>query len=211
MSERVTDAHGQRLRERGHEPVRGIGMPSKNTIIGVSLMVLGLALGGGALWMGTGGEEHGVGEALAMAQDQALESHDRVAWTPGDPLEMTVYMSPTCGCCGEWVSHLEEHDFQVEVREREDMSTVKESFGVPRPLASCHTGLVNGYLVEGHVPANDIKSFLAEAPEGARGLTVPAMPVGSPGMEMGDRVDPYDVLVMMEDGGTRVYTSHGPS
>jgi hypothetical protein len=117
-------------------------------------------------------------------------------------------MSPTCGCCSEWVTHLEENGFEVDTQLRQDMGTVKETFGVAPRLASCHTGIVNGYVVEGHVPADDIRRFLAEAPS-ARGLAVPGMPLGSPGMEFDNRVDPYDVLLFTAGGSVQVYASHG--
>ena len=176
----------------------------KKWMIGGALVFAVLAaVGGWALYSG--------GEGMAQAADQpamAQAGGERVAWSEGDPLAATVYMSPTCGCCGAWVEHLEEHGFTVEVRYRDDMISVKESFGVPRPLSSCHTALVNGYLVEGHVPAEDIKAFLEQAPTNARGLTVPAMPIGSPGMEMGDHVDPYNVLVMTQDGRTTVFSRY---
>lgn len=126
------------------------------------------------------------------------------------PISITVYASPTCGCCSEWVKHVEEHGFEAEVIHRSDILAVKEELGVPSELQSCHTAVVNDYLVEGHVPAEDLRRFLAEAPE-ARGLTVPGMPVGSPGMEMpSGEVDPYQVLVFRSDGSTSVYAEHGP-
>jgi hypothetical protein len=124
------------------------------------------------------------------------------------PIEMRVYMSPTCGCCSLWVEHLEANGFEVESVLRYDMGDVKASLGILPQLSSCHTGVVNGYLFEGHIPADDIRAFLAEAPD-AMGLTVPGMPIGSPGMEMGDRIDPYDVLVFQRDGTTRVFSSYG--
>ncbi|TVP47802.1 MAG: DUF411 domain-containing protein [Gemmatimonadales bacterium] len=122
---------------------------------------------------------------------------------------MRVYASPSCGCCSLWVDHLEENGFDVETVHREDMADVKRNFGVADRLVSCHTGIVNGYVVEGHVPASDIRRLLAESPDNVRGLAVPGMPVGSPGMEVGDRVDPYDVVAFAADGSTRVFASYG--
>ena len=117
---------------------------------------------------------------------------------------MTVYKSPTCGCCAMWVEHLEAAGFKVESVDRTDMGAVKDSLGVPRDLSSCHTGVIDGYVVEGHVPAEQVARLLEERPE-AKGLAVPGMPIGSPGMEMGDRRDPYDVLIVGEGGEAAVY------
>lgn len=140
-----------------------------------------------------------------LAQDAARTP---IPLEHAEPIPVRVYASPTCGCCSDWVAHMEENGFEVEVELREDMGEVKRSFGIPARLSSCHTGVVNGYLVEGHVPAADVRRFLAEAPD-ARGLAVPGMPIGSPGMEMGEHVDRYDVLVFGEDGTTEVFASHG--
>jgi hypothetical protein len=119
-----------------------------------------------------------------------------------------VYKSPACGCCGDWITHLQENGFAVEVIDTNDMATVKAALGVPPEMGSCHTAEIGDYLVEGHVPADDIKSFLAEAPD-ARGIAVPGMPVGSPGMEVDGRAaDPYDVVAFGADGTTSVYRSH---
>jgi len=121
--------------------------------------------------------------------------------------EVTVYKSPTCGCCKAWIEHLEENGFEVEARDVRDVVPHKIEHGVSPQLASCHTALVDGYVIEGHVPAGDIRRLLAERPA-VRGLSVPGMPVGSPGMEHGDRVDPYDVLSFGDDGKTEVYSSY---
>ncbi len=121
---------------------------------------------------------------------------------------ITVYKSPTCGCCQGWVEHLQHNGFRVEVVEMTDRSAIAEGRGVPRDLGSCHTGVVGGYVVEGHVPAADIRRLLEEAPEAA-GIAVPGMPVGSPGMEQGDRVDAYDVILIGRDGSRTVFASHG--
>lgn len=125
-------------------------------------------------------------------------------------IAMTVYASPTCGCCSDWVDHIREHGFDVEVIHRHDMLAVKRSLELPPELGSCHTAVVNDYVIEGHVPGEDLRRFLAEAPE-VRGLTVPGMPLGSPGMEVpGGEVDRYQVLTFRADGSTAVYAEHGP-
>jgi hypothetical protein len=122
---------------------------------------------------------------------------------------VVVYKSPTCSCCSKWIEHLKHAGFRVEAHNESEMSQVKIRLGVPEVLASCHTAMINGYVIEGHVPAEDIKQLLAKHPK-ARGLAVPGMPVGSPGMEMGARVDSYDVLLMADDQPTRAFAHHGP-
>lgn len=121
---------------------------------------------------------------------------------------MTVYKDAGCGCCDVWVEHLQAAGFSVEVHERDDMRGIKEQAGVPLELRSCHTGQIAGYFVEGHVPAADLQRLLGERPD-ARGLAVPGMPLGSPGMEVEGRSDPYDVLLVARDGSTTVYAHHG--
>ena len=119
-----------------------------------------------------------------------------------------VYKSPTCGCCVKWVAHLEQHGFTVRTMDVPDPSVVKSRVGVPGRLASCHTALVDGYIVEGHVPATDVRRLLEEGPPIA-GLAVPGMPVGSPGME-GPNPMPYDVLTFDRRGTLTVFSSHRP-
>lgn len=116
---------------------------------------------------------------------------------------INVYKTANCGCCKEWVKHLQENGFTVIATDVDDPSQYRTKFGVPDALGSCHTGIVDGYALEGHVPAADIKRLLADKPR-ARGLAVPGMPLGSPGME-GARFDPYDVMLILPDGGHRVY------
>lgn len=119
---------------------------------------------------------------------------------------MTVWKSPTCGCCGSWVAHMRAAGFKVETRDVDDMDMVKTQLGMPEKLQSCHTATIGGYLVEGHVPAADVKRLLAEKPA-VKGLAVPGMPSGSPGMENGYK-DPYEVLSFDSDGGTKVFSDH---
>ncbi|WP_020654105.1 DUF411 domain-containing protein [Massilia niastensis] len=114
-----------------------------------------------------------------------------------------VYKSASCGCCKEWVKHLEANGFSVKARDVDNPSDYREKFGIPHEFGSCHSARVNGYALEGHVPAAEIKRLLAEKPR-ARGLAVPAMPMGSPGME-GPRSDPYDVLLVKDGGKATVY------
>ncbi|MDH5593409.1 MAG: DUF411 domain-containing protein [Gammaproteobacteria bacterium] len=124
-----------------------------------------------------------------------------------EKVEITVYKSATCGCCKKWVSHLEENGFEVISHDVSDVNVIKQKYGVRQDLASCHTAMVNGYVIEGHVPASDIKRFLSNPVTNAIGLTVPGMPMGSPGME-GDRKDDYNVYTFTKDNKIAVYSSH---
>jgi hypothetical protein len=117
--------------------------------------------------------------------------------------QVTVYKSAGCGCCKEWIKHLETNGFAVKAVDVESPSDYRSRAGIPSSLGACHTGMSGGYGFEGHVPAADIKRFLAERPK-ARGLAVPAMPVGSPGME-GPRKDPFDVFLVKLDGSRSTY------
>lgn len=118
---------------------------------------------------------------------------------------MVVHKSPTCGCCGLWVEHMQQAGFSVEVIETDDLAPIKERLGVPYGKGSCHTAEVDGYVIEGHVPAEDIRRLLAERPK-ARGLVLPGMPLGSPGMEVPDgRVQPYTVELVAEDGSSSAF------
>ncbi|WP_375176292.1 DUF411 domain-containing protein [Marinobacter mobilis] len=120
---------------------------------------------------------------------------------------VTVYKSPTCGCCSDWVRHMEDNGFEVNAINTQQINQIKADAGVPQGLASCHTAFVGDYIIEGHVPASDIRRLLAEAPA-ARGLSVPGMPAGSPGMEMGDRQDPYTVMLFNAAGQTQPFAQH---
>jgi len=114
---------------------------------------------------------------------------------PAFAADMTVYKDPNCGCCGKWVKHMEAAGHTVITVNAKDMDNTKAALGVPNHLRSCHTAKVDGYVLEGHVPAADVKRLLSERPE-ARGLVVPGMPTGSPGMEMpGVSPDSYEVIL----------------
>lgn len=143
--------------------------------------------------------------AEAVADEPATVQPVSATVDPDAPL-VTVYKSPTCGCCSAWVEYMEREGFRVEARDVADLRAVKDSLGVPTDLASCHTSMIDGYVVEGHVPAEPIRRMLDERPE-ARGLAVPGMPIGSPGMEQGDVRQPYDVLVVDNSGEAAVYES----
>jgi hypothetical protein len=121
--------------------------------------------------------------------------------------EMTVFHSPTCSCCGQWIEHMQAAGFTVKDEITEDMAAIKQQYGVPAPLASCHTALVNSYIVEGHIPAADVQRLLTEHPNVA-GIAVPGMPIGSPGMESGDYQEPYTVFSFTQDGATEPFQEH---
>lgn len=129
------------------------------------------------------------------------------AWAASDAPIIDVYKSPTCGCCGKWIDHLKANGFTVRSHNTNNVTEHKTRLGVPLGYGSCHTAEVGGYLVEGHVPAREIKRLLKEKPL-ARGLVVPAMPMGSPGMEMGGRKDAYAVFLVNRNGSTQTYAHY---
>lgn len=121
------------------------------------------------------------------------------------PFAVTVYKSPTCGCCHKWIEHLQANPaFAVTARDMDDVTPMKQGLGIPDALHSCHTAVAGGYAFEGHVPGDLVLKVLRERPKIA-GLAVPGMPVGSPGMEMGPRKDQYDVVAFTKDGRTSTY------
>lgn len=120
--------------------------------------------------------------------------------------KITVYKSPSCGCCSKWVRHLEENGFDVKVHDRRDLEPIKDNLGVNPKYQSCHTAVVDNYVIEGHVPADDIQRLLAEKPH-IKGLMVPGMPMGSPGME-GPRKDRYSVLAVDKQDGSTVFSQY---
>lgn len=123
------------------------------------------------------------------------------------PIEIEVYRSPSCGCCSKWLTHLKENQFVIKDHVTEDVQQIKDKYGVPQNMSSCHTALVNGYVVEGHVPAADIKKLLKIKPA-VIGISVPGMPMGTPGMEMGGRKDPYKVVSFDKDKKYQVFNSY---
>ncbi len=147
----------------------------------------------------------------SMPTKQAAEAVERGTPTTSNAHvlpRMTVHKSPSCGCCALWVQHLRKAGFTVEVHHQDNLNPLKERLGVPYGKGSCHTAEVGGYVVEGHVPADDIKRLLAQAPA-AKGLVLPGMPVGSPGMEAPDgRTQPYTVELVGHDGSTTAFAQH---
>ena len=122
---------------------------------------------------------------------------------------LDVYKSPTCGCCKKWINHIDDNGFQSKIHNRQDVSSIKSDKGIEPRYRSCHTAISkDGYVFEGHIPAKFIQQFLKEKhPDTVIGLSVPAMPLGSPGMEMGDKFHPYKVLLLKTDGTYEIYAS----
>jgi len=121
--------------------------------------------------------------------------------------EITVYRSPSCGCCGQWISHIEKHGFEVKDIKTDDMETIKRQNNLPSELASCHTAIIDGYVMEGHIPADDIKRFLSQKST-MKGLAVPNMPIGSPGMVSNNIKQPFAVLSFNNQGDIAVFNEY---
>ncbi|MGH8476159.1 MAG: DUF411 domain-containing protein [Methylococcales bacterium] len=126
---------------------------------------------------------------------------------PSDPVEITVYRSPNCGCCAIWLEHIKAHNFVVTDVQTDDVESIKQKYGVSPELASCHTAVAGGYVIEGHVPANDIRKLLTEKPD-LVGLTVPGMPQGTPGMEMSGQKQPFSVISFDKNGNQKKFTDY---
>ncbi|WP_342597113.1 DUF411 domain-containing protein [Cyanobacterium aponinum UTEX 3222] len=122
--------------------------------------------------------------------------------------KITVYSSPSCGCCGQWISHMKKHGFEVTDIKTDDIEAIKRKNNLPPELASCHTAIINGYVMEGHIPANDIKRFLSQKPSNLKGLAVAGMPIGSPGMESDKIKQPFSVLSFNNKGNITVFNQY---
>ena len=132
--------------------------------------------------------------------------------SPNQQPLIEVWKSPTCGCCNDWIKHLQANGFQVKAIDKGN-SAIRKELGMPMKYGSCHTAKVDGYVIEGHVPAKEIRRLLKERPA-ALGLSVPEMPIGTPGMdgpEYGGQVDPYNVLLVRRDGSASVYQAYKES
>jgi hypothetical protein len=161
-------------------------------------MIAGLAAAGGLALIGCGSSE--------KKRDRRAQASARGSGSPTPApraAAMTVYRDSGCGCCEEWAERARGANFEVAVTNNSDMAAVKRRYGVPEELTSCHTTLVGGYVLEGHVPLNDVKRLLKDRPAGIRGIAVAGMPRGSPGMEMPDgSKDPFQVMAF--DGAGRI-------
>ncbi len=141
-----------------------------------------------------------------QARQSSTAATSSVAAAPASEHTMTVYKSPTCGCCNKWIDHMTANGFKVEGEDMANVAPLKVEKGIPSKLFSCHTGVIDGYVVEGHVPADAVKKLLDERPD-IIGLSVPGMPIGSPGME-GAYVEKYDVVAFRQDGSSYVFKSY---
>ena len=121
--------------------------------------------------------------------------------------DIVVYKNPDCGCCTKWVRYLEQNNYNVTIEDTRDVQAVKKRLGVPEKLAACHTAVIDGYVIEGHITHRDIKRLLLFRPD-VTGIAVPGMPLGTPGMEMGDSVESYDVISFDEQGRLEVFSAH---
>lgn len=142
--------------------------------------------------------------AIGLLAVNSVKADDMAA---DKPVDIVVYRSPTCNCCGKWLEHLKKNNFNVKDIVTDDVEAIKHKYGVSEAMASCHTAILDGYVVEGHVPANDIMTLLKTRPNVA-GIAVPGMPSGTPGMEMGGRKDPYDVISFDRENHHQVFNSY---
>ena len=143
----------------------------------------------------------------SCSDDKAMSNAAKVQSAQTKSIVLDVYKSPSCGCCKKWISHVDDNGFQSKVHNSQNISVIKEKTGIAPRYRSCHTAISkNGYAFEGHVPAKYIQQFLKEThTENVIGLSVPAMPLGSPGMEVGDKFHPYKILLLKSDGTYEVY------
>lgn len=146
--------------------------------------------------------ETAAGGAVLLATGSSLVA------AQGKPIAVTVYKDPGCECCTKWADYLRKNGFAVDARNRSDMDELKDSLGVPATLRSCHTAVLGRYVIEGHVPAVDIKRLVSTAPKTILGLAVPNMPHGSPGMETGGPAHRYDVVAFAPGGRTQLFARH---
>lgn len=140
------------------------------------------------------------------SDDSELNDNSKSMVSGKSVANLQVFKSPQCGCCGKWVDYMQSAGFSAQVTDTNELDKIKTRYNIPRQYQSCHTAVSDeGYIFEGHIPSQEVERFLKEKPANAVGLVVPGMPIGSPGMEMGDKVMTYQVLMLMNDGSTQVY------
>lgn len=143
---------------------------------------------------------------LVFVMTLSLESSDTNTQNIDSQFDLLVHKTPTCGCCKKWVDHMEENGFSITTEDHQSLTMIKDDLRIQPKFRSCHTGVSQeGYFFEGHVPGKYVAQFLSESNPGAIGLSVPGMPLGSPGMEVDNRFTPYDVLIHFQDGTSKVY------
>ena len=180
----------------------------------ISLTLIAIAAVGGTMYLTTNPEQNKTfSHNSAVAQDVNAVALASVWDQETEPdysgtLEMTVYRSPSCGCCGVWIEHVKKHGFKVKDIKTEEMEAIKQKYNVPAELVSCHTTIIDGYVMEGHIPADDIKRFLSQKPDNFVGLAVPGMPIGTPGMEARDIKQPFQVLAFNDKGEVEVFKEY---
>ena len=143
---------------------------------------------------------------LVFVMTLSLKAADKTSQNIDAQFDLLVHKTPTCGCCKKWVDHMEENGFSVTTEDHQSLTMIKDDLQIHPKFRSCHTGVSQeGYFFEGHVPGKYVAQFLSESNPGAIGLSVPGMPLGSPGMEVDNRFTPYDVLIHFQDGTSKVY------
>lgn len=145
-----------------------------------------------------------IGAAITLLTVPAI---NRAAFATQALPSVQAYRNPGCDCCEQWTEHMKAAGFEITMQDDPDLATRKSQLGVPDQLGGCHTAVIGDYVIEGHVPPDDIVRFLTEKPD-VLGLAVPGMPMGSPGMEMGESKEPYEVLAFKKDGSWNLYASH---
>ena len=142
----------------------------------------------------------------AIAIAALIGSFNLESLTTDNSQLLMVHKTATCGCCKQWIKHLEKNGFSISTKDHQSLQDIKESYQIKSEYRSCHTGVSkNGYIFEGHIPSKYITQFLSEEHSNAIGLSVPGMPLGSPGMEVEGKFMPYDVLILFKDGTSKVY------
>ena len=143
---------------------------------------------------------------LVFVMTLSMKSADTTIQNIDAHLDLLVHKTPTCGCCKKWVDHMEDNGFSVITEDHQSLAMIKDDLKIQPKFRSCHTGVSQeGYFFEGHVPSRYVLQFLSESNPDAIGLSVPGMPLGSPGMEVDNRFTPYDVLIHFQDGTSKVY------
>ncbi len=160
-----------------------------------------------ALYTGIAAVVIGAGATLAIQANESDQSSVAQAESGKTVQAITIYKSPNCGCCQDWAEHLAANGFETRIVETDNLNEIKQEYGVPRDMASCHTALIGDLVIEGHVPANDIVAYLEDPQFNTIGLSVPGMPHGTPGMETG-RKDDYQVIAFNANGKQGVFREH---
>ena len=162
------------------------------------------AIGAVVVAIAGGNWSYAAGDSAQESTDSQVSANSKIS---SEDADIVVYKAAACGCCHQWVAHLREHGLKVAVENVETTQTIRSELGIPPALGSCHTGVADGYWIEGHVPADLVQRLLKEQPEDIRGIAVPGMQIGSPGMEGRNPVTTYDVVAYDKDGEVRVYAT----